>query len=280
MTAYRYAVLAGARGAYRAVPDRFAETCRAMPRLCVSHGTHGSWSTTRWSDSMGPVSPNPSRLDRPDFRQAAHVPLGAAEASGQKRLDEQQREPIANHSSTEAEDIHVVILDSLARGEHVVDQPSANAGDLVRNNARADAAAANRDAPFDIARSDRSGEGNYDSPDSHPPGSAGARRSRRPHVPAPPSFGAISVFSAKPPWSEAIPMRIAVTPDIEFAARMQGTTRPRLPYSAASGAATAGALATIAANSSLFRLAPPTRAPPTSGSARIARALDGLTEPP
>jgi hypothetical protein len=39
-------------------------------------------------------------------------------------------------------------------------QPSANAGDLVGNNARADAAAANRDPPFDIARSDRSGEGN------------------------------------------------------------------------------------------------------------------------
>ncbi len=57
-------------------------------------------------------------------------------------------------------DIHVVIFDALARGEHVVDQPSANAGDFVRNNARADAAAAKRDAPFDIARSDRSGEGN------------------------------------------------------------------------------------------------------------------------
>ncbi len=35
----------------------------------------------------GPLAPNPPRLDRPDFRQAAHVPLGAAEARGQKRLD-------------------------------------------------------------------------------------------------------------------------------------------------------------------------------------------------
>ena len=37
-----------------------------------------------------------------------------------------------------------------------------------------------------------------------------------------------------------------------------------------------GALAKIAANSPLFRLAPPTSAPPTSGSARIARAIGGL----
>jgi MFS transporter, SP family, galactose:H+ symporter len=46
------------------------------------------------------------------------------------------------------------------------------------------------------------------------------------------------------------------------------------------GFITPAALAKIAANSSLFRLAPPISAPPTSGSARIARALEGLTEPP
>ena len=36
----------------------------------------------------------------------------------------------------------------------------------------------------------------------------------------------------------------------------------------------------ITLKSAAFRLAPPTRTPPTSGNARIARALDGLTDPP
>jgi hypothetical protein len=36
----------------------------------------------------------------------------------------------------------------------------------------------------------------------------------------------------------------------------------------------------IARKSAAFSEAPPTRAPPTSGVARISRALSGLTEPP
>ena len=59
-----------------------------------------------------------------------------------------------------------------------------------------------------------------------------------------------------------------------------GGKKPTCAYSAAMVPLSTEALAKIAANSSLFRLAPPTSAPPTSGSARIARAFEGLTEPP
>jgi hypothetical protein len=67
---------------------------------------------------------------------------------------------------------------------------------------------------------------------------------------------------------------------IETVLGTQETERRPCVYSAAMVPLCAGALAKIAANSSLLTLAPPTSAPPTSGSARIARAFVGLTEPP
>ena len=99
------------------------------------------------------------------------------------------------------------------------------------------------------------------------------------HVVLPDALAREKTSWMRPPCPEAIPMRIAVTPGIEIAARTPEDALPRLAYSAAT-VAPLGALAKIAANSSLFRLAPPTSAPPTSGRARIARALEGLAEPP
>jgi hypothetical protein len=52
-------------------------------------------------------------------------------------------------------------------------------------------------------------------------------------------------------------MRIAVTSELNSSRGRKGRYARRLPYWAATAAASAGALAKIAANSSLFRLAPP-----------------------
>jgi hypothetical protein len=72
------------------------------------------------------------------------VSLSAAEASEQECLDQLQSKAVADHSAAQTEHIHVGVLDALMRGESVVDQPGANGGDLVRRDARADAAAADR----------------------------------------------------------------------------------------------------------------------------------------
>ena len=176
-----------------------------------------------------PSCPNFLPLERLHSSLSSPVARSAAELRAQKVSIGSHCERRSDHFPSEAEDIHIVIFDALARGERVVYRPSANVGDLVGNNARADAAAANRDPPFDIARSDRSGEGNdkvWIIVLRVQQGGAEVED----FMPSACNASAISAFSAKPPWSEAIPMRIAVTPDIELAARLQRTTCRRVPY--------------------------------------------------
>ena len=80
-----------------------------------------------------------------DFVAAADVAFFAVgEAGAEEGVDEflDQREP--DDAGAEAEHVHVVVLDTLARGVRVVAHARAYARDLVGRHARADAAAADR----------------------------------------------------------------------------------------------------------------------------------------
>jgi hypothetical protein len=74
-----------------------------------------------------------------------------AEARCKKSFDQLQSECRADHFSAEAEYVQIVILDALPCGEHVMNEPGANAGDLIRRNGCTHAAAAQRDTALDIA---------------------------------------------------------------------------------------------------------------------------------
>ena len=144
-------------------------------------------------------------------------------------------------------------------------QPGADAGNLVGSDAGADAAPAEQRHPaLHPAGRDRSAQRNdkvglivHDvermraEVDDLIPGTSQLRG---------------SFLSADPQWSEAMPTRnLQVLPRLSH-------VQPRDE--------TEGALPRIPKKSSAFRLAPPTNAPPTPGSARISRASAGLTEPP
>ena len=141
------------------------------------------------------------------FRQPTSMPLGAAESGGQKRLYELERETVADHPSAQTEHVHVVVFDALPSREHVMDQPGADTGNLVDCYAGADAAATERHTTLDLARGERSGQGDDEigivvrevkrcAPKS---------KTSRPELR---KLAAISFFNPNPPWSEAIPMRI------------------------------------------------------------------------
>ena len=129
--------------------------------------------------------------------------LGPGKPGGKKSLDELQRKAAADHPSAHANDVHVVVLHALPRGEDVVDEPGANPVDLVGRDAGADAAAAERHTTLDLAGGERSGQGNYEI-------GVVVREVQRMRAevedlcPELRNFAAISFVNANPPWSEAI----------------------------------------------------------------------------
>src|SRR6478752_701490 len=98
-------------------------------------------------------------LERGHLAEAAQVPFGAAGLRGEEGLNEPPGHLGSDGPAAKAQDVHVVILDALARGEMIFDERRANAGDLVRTDRDADAAAAQRDTAFDLATGDGAGEG-------------------------------------------------------------------------------------------------------------------------
>ena len=86
------------------------------------------------------------------------MPLGLAELGGEERLDEIPGDGGSDRPSAHAEDVEVIVLDALLRGEMVVDERRADAGDLVGADRRADAAAADRHAALHASRNHGLGE--------------------------------------------------------------------------------------------------------------------------
>jgi len=81
-----------------------------------------------------------------DFFQPPQVPCCLAELGRQERPDQVPGDGRTHRSATHANDVEVIIFNSLPGGESVVDQSSSNSRNLVGANRHADATAANRDA--------------------------------------------------------------------------------------------------------------------------------------
>ena len=82
------------------------------------------------------------------------MPFGLTELGGEKRLHEIPGDGGPDRSSAHAQDVEVIVLDALLRGEVIVDERRADAGDLVGADRRANAAAADRHAALHLSGDD------------------------------------------------------------------------------------------------------------------------------
>src|SRR5271166_846391 len=105
--------------------------------------------------------PRTSGFKACNFAQPAQVPLCLAKLRCEKRLHEIPRHLGSYGAATQAEDVHVIVLNALPRREMVVDERGADAPDFVGAHGRTNAAAADRDAAFHFARGHRLREGHH-----------------------------------------------------------------------------------------------------------------------
>ncbi len=87
--------------------------------------------------------------------QPPQVAFFVGEVGGQKRPDEFHREFFANDPGSDAEHVHIVVLDSLVCRVRVVTHAGANAGDFVGGDADAHAAATKKDAAVGVTGENR-----------------------------------------------------------------------------------------------------------------------------
>ena len=87
-----------------------------------------------------------------DFIHAPGVSLYIGKPGCQKSPRDFKGRHRTDDPGTEAEDVHVVVLDSLMSGIGVMTDRCADADDLVRRNARPDSAPADKDATFRLPR--------------------------------------------------------------------------------------------------------------------------------
>src|SRR5215831_5587337 len=95
----------------------------------------------------GPSRARPGRSSALEGRHAtetAQVPLRLAELGAEERLHQIPRDRGAHRPPAHAEDVHVIVLHALTRGEVIVDQGGADALDLVGAHRGADPAPADR----------------------------------------------------------------------------------------------------------------------------------------
>ena len=92
--------------------------------------------------------------------QAAQVPILLRESGVEKYIHDLSDDGGSHRSSAEAQDIEVIVFNSLPRREMVWDEAGTDARDLVCAHASADSAAAYGDAALRCARSHRAGERN------------------------------------------------------------------------------------------------------------------------
>src|SRR6185369_13689503 len=83
------------------------------------------------------------------------MPRVLAELRGEKGGDQVPGDARADRAAAHAENVHVIVLDALLRGEVIVDEGGLRARDLVRADRRAHAAAAHGHAAMDRPRDDR-----------------------------------------------------------------------------------------------------------------------------
>ena len=93
-------------------------------------------------------------LDLEDLVEPATVPALGAETGAEERADHLARERWPDDPLAEAEDVHVVVLDTLARRVGVVADTSAEARVLVDRDADTDAAAADQHAAIRVSLAD------------------------------------------------------------------------------------------------------------------------------
>ncbi len=95
-----------------------------------------------------------SSFDVDNLGQSSGMPGSGAVASVEKSADDFKRDFGPDHTSTDAEDVHVVVLDSLASRVRVVAKASANSREFVGSNADTHSRAANEDPTIDFTRED------------------------------------------------------------------------------------------------------------------------------
>src|SRR5260370_28062707 len=100
------------------------------------------------------------RFEGSHFAEASQVPVGLTELGIQKRFGEVPRNGRTHRAAPHTNDVHVIVLDALPGRVMVVDQSGAGAWNFVGTDAGAHAAAANRQAAFNLARSHRLSERN------------------------------------------------------------------------------------------------------------------------
>ena len=113
----------------------------------------------RCASSAPPVAGR-LRSQRSHSAETSHVALRLTEPGRQECLDEIPSYGRPHRSAAHANDVHMIVLDPLPSREVVVNQPGADAWDLVGANRRAHAAAADRDTMFYLPPGDGSGERN------------------------------------------------------------------------------------------------------------------------
>lgn len=94
-------------------------------------------------------------LDLPHFGKLVLVALGTAEASVYERADQLSRELRPDHTSPEAQDVEVIVLDALMRGVGVTDRCCADTANLSRRDRNPRARAAHENAALRSAVGDR-----------------------------------------------------------------------------------------------------------------------------
>jgi hypothetical protein len=95
------------------------------------------------------------------FAQATYVPFSPTELVREKRLNQVPGHGWSHGPAAHTDDIHVVVLHSLAGGEVVVNQPGADTRDLVGTHRSANPATADSDAATHFSRGHRAGERDY-----------------------------------------------------------------------------------------------------------------------
>ena len=76
----------------------------------------------------------------------------------QIRIDDALSQCFTDHPLAERQQVHVDVLDAVARGPFILDDRGAHPGDLVRRDRGTDARSAKEDAAFHIAARDRVSE--------------------------------------------------------------------------------------------------------------------------
>jgi hypothetical protein len=97
----------------------------------------------------------------PHFIDSALMANLTAEASLQEHLNQFPGQRGPNHLTAERKDVHVIVFDSLVSGEHVVDEPSPHASNLVGADGCSHSTTAERYSAIHFSAGNGSGEWDY-----------------------------------------------------------------------------------------------------------------------